>query len=926
MITLALKMLWTAPLDINDLGANRISTHALPIGVVLGAGTSGAEMANHLAALDPHGQYALETDVTDALALKVNNTDIGATSGATTGAALVGYSPGGTGTGGEVTNVQKALRAMRGSYLVEPERWNIVSGDLGAPPYSEVEYAQAYNNNVGFTSAIQYANEQGYSEVLFPRGDYCFIYTNLNTMTYVAYMPGCIDLEGIHDIDVNLNGSVLRVIFDSNNRNPYDHGTIYEPRDLSGRLIRRRFTSNVDIKNGELIGDMYLRSFYNPLEKRVEQTYGVFSIYNCFNCSETNLSIHGFAGDSISGSTRGYNSVVMQPWDIGGFDDATGAPVIEAGSYRTQKIDLTTFTVYRNAVQLATSGYTRAGEFKDERLSVFFYDTNNVFISSEFIYQTFDITLPKNCRYVAFVCYKNTVNTATATFGTLVLVSGSSFNQTIKNCRIYDNHRGGISNIPGGTVIDNCDIFDNAGSISGPTGNTKQGWPVFPDSTRYGINVEDVYVRSLTIMNSRLRYQFNQILCLSARHLHLSGNEISTSGSAGVYYANCSKVSIIGNRFEDIPLAVSGSTNSSLMYNQRNVTVSGNTFSNSGVFIDATFTQRDRVLFSDNIMTGGSVRLRGPIVAKGNTYTPVGVAYSVAYETIGAILTDGESVRIDPHSDSGYRYVDIANQEGEGRISVSSRVEVRSHGFTKPAATATLTSGVVSKLTLSSGGLSYATAPVVTLIGGSPLSSAVVLPVLRNGVVVELKVIDGGSGYTSTPTVSFSAPNGIILEKNVWYSFDSVQSLTKTIAARTNNWESDHLERFSYSRCNFTNAILDLYATTLTGQFETRLVWSKCEFFTSRVRLYRNESAGYGSPTVLTFRDCEFDVTSITSLVYNTYELDATLTISFENCIIRSDTAKNFTIFTGWSTNVTSTLHNCTLINVTNTDGITYIA
>lgn len=45
------------------------------------AGTSAAEMATHLAALDPHGQYSLETDVTNALALKVNNNAIGAPSG-----------------------------------------------------------------------------------------------------------------------------------------------------------------------------------------------------------------------------------------------------------------------------------------------------------------------------------------------------------------------------------------------------------------------------------------------------------------------------------------------------------------------------------------------------------------------------------------------------------------------------------------------------------------------------------------------------------------------------------------------------------------------------------------------------------------------------------------------------------------------------
>lgn len=51
------------------------------------AGTSAAAMDAHLAALDPHGQYSLESDVIDALALKLNTSDIGAPSGAT----LVGF-------------------------------------------------------------------------------------------------------------------------------------------------------------------------------------------------------------------------------------------------------------------------------------------------------------------------------------------------------------------------------------------------------------------------------------------------------------------------------------------------------------------------------------------------------------------------------------------------------------------------------------------------------------------------------------------------------------------------------------------------------------------------------------------------------------------------------------------------------------------
>lgn len=42
MINLALKMTWTNPLDINDLGADRTSVHALPIGTLLGVGNTNA--------------------------------------------------------------------------------------------------------------------------------------------------------------------------------------------------------------------------------------------------------------------------------------------------------------------------------------------------------------------------------------------------------------------------------------------------------------------------------------------------------------------------------------------------------------------------------------------------------------------------------------------------------------------------------------------------------------------------------------------------------------------------------------------------------------------------------------------------------------------------------------------------------------------
>jgi hypothetical protein len=75
------------------------------------------------------------------------------------------------------------------------------------------------------------------------------------------------------------------------------------------------------------------------------------------------------------------------------------------------------------------------------------------------------------------------------------------------------------------------------------------------------------------------------------------------------------------------------------------------------------------------------------------------------------------------------------------------------------AATATVTSGFVTAVTVNSGGSGYVAAPVVKLSGGGG-AGATAAATVSGGVVTGVTVTAPGSGYTSAPTVSFEAAEG----------------------------------------------------------------------------------------------------------------------------------------------------------------------
>ena len=82
-------------------------------------------------------------------------------------------------------------------------------------------------------------------------------------------------------------------------------------------------------------------------------------------------------------------------------------------------------------------------------------------------------------------------------------------------------------------------------------------------------------------------------------------------------------------------------------------------------------------------------------------------------------------------------------------------------------ATATVTSGFVTSITVDSGGSGYTSTPAVTLNGGGG-SGATATANLSGSAVASITVNNPGSGYTSTPAVAIAAPPAGAVHITYW--------------------------------------------------------------------------------------------------------------------------------------------------------------
>jgi hypothetical protein len=109
---------------------------------------------------------------------------------------------------------------------------------------------------------------------------------------------------------------------------------------------------------------------------------------------------------------------------------------------------------------------------------------------------------------------------------------------------------------------------------------------------------------------------------------------------------------------------------------------------------------------------------------------------------------------------------------GEGQFKFA--LVTSSNTAVAATATATVSGGFVTIITVNNGGIGYVTPPPVTITGGSG-SGAVATASISGGVVTAITVNNQGSGYAGTPTVTIAPPPETLAYVTYW-SHDGTSS------------------------------------------------------------------------------------------------------------------------------------------------------
>lgn len=421
-----------------------------------------------------------------------------------------------------------------GLLKVDLTQFGITAGSFskdGNGHYSAQQYTNAYNNGVGIQNAIDYARDNGYSGIILPKNTYSVCYSKSNATN--SYTWGI--LYPRSNQEINLGGSKIEVIFDSTQKSPYHTHSEIEAWKLSGAVFVTLNVQNVKIHNGVIKGDIYNRSFsdggsgFNS-EKGQEQTYGIHIFSSSYNIEVANLDIHGFMGDSITMSTRSFQQIYgyfVAPTGqmITGYIKSDGTIIAGAGAFYSENIIAIDRTALKNScplfpnlIQLQTGGgYTRIPDFIDHYLEVALYKSDGSFIEKRPIKYLDKIVLPKDATGLRLQLINQTVGTTMA-HPNFNLTQAASSDITIRNCKIHDNHRGGISNASDNTLICNNEIYNN-GMDSGINA------PTFPDSTRYQINFEDTVSNNVIIRDNNI-YQGIQAFIIGSYGALIENNNI----------------------------------------------------------------------------------------------------------------------------------------------------------------------------------------------------------------------------------------------------------------------------------------------------------------------------------------------------------------------------------------------------------------
>ena len=417
-------------------------------------------------------------------------------------------------------------------YIIETERFGITEGyfEKGQDGhYTSEQYTKMYNNGVGFTNAITWAYENGYSGVCFKKGIYCLTPIHKSNFSN-GIVFGSILLDNLINFDIDLNGSKVCFILDSSEKSSYYSApsSVSTPTyEYWAAEFRIQGCDYIRIHNGELEGDRQIRTYSNIEERKQEQTYGFKIGSYVSHVTIEDMNMHDFMGDTISGDvtdfvTNGYYDSWNTIATITGMTIIPSNKWIEKSTGVVQQTSNPPFaitpyyeadSVFINGNNLdvvkrikkqriftigASRGYTRIPVCYAPTIDVLTYANNTDTTPLRVIECGFlqDFVLYPNEKYIRFQLYYEYDLPNEGRSVDIALYPKQNSGLIVNNCYIHDCQRGNLGGIIHDTEISNC-YFEKKYNY-----NKYQdvgGIPDFHDSTNYHIDIEDVFPRHITV-------------------------------------------------------------------------------------------------------------------------------------------------------------------------------------------------------------------------------------------------------------------------------------------------------------------------------------------------------------------------------------------------------------------------------------------
>ncbi|HSO85025.1 MAG TPA: hypothetical protein VLQ91_00635, partial [Draconibacterium sp.] len=200
----------------------------------------------------------------------------------------------------------------------------------------------------------------------------------------------------------------------------------------------------------------------------------------------------------------------------------------------------------------------------------------------------------------------------------------------------------------------------------------------------------------------------------------------------------------------------------------------GFTISGNSIYEEAPFNATANALSynairisttNEHVISGNYIGGNAPLCAGTWSFTS---PYAVYFCAIYAYAGSGAATTISNNIISGMNYSSTEDNPWDGIFLYSGNFDVTGNTIgattgngsitsTTPVAlaTATMSGGVVTGITLVNGGSGYTTAPTVTFSVSGSTTPATANATISGGIITSINLLTGGVGYTSTPSVIF---------------------------------------------------------------------------------------------------------------------------------------------------------------------------